>query len=162
MQRLAPTILVVTQGIDVDDERPTGEGGLEVARLADTSPASVLIGEDGEQPGPITVAAAADRTRVEPGSQGDIVRTRVVVVGDADFATNAFLGEGANSQFLVRAADWLTVEENLVAVSTNLARPRPLELTSARRTYALVLTAGIVPALFALAGGLVWAVRRGR
>jgi ABC-type uncharacterized transport system involved in gliding motility auxiliary subunit len=161
--RLAPTILPVTQGVAVDDERPSGEGGLAVARLADTSPDSVLQTDDGgSTPGPITVAAAADRSRVEPGPDGDIVRTRIVVVGDADFATNAFVGEGANGQLLARAADWLTVDENLVAVSTNLARPRPLELTSSRRTYALALTAGAVPALFALAGALVWALRRGR
>lgn len=163
VQRMAPTILPVTQGIAIDDARPSGAGGLTVARLADTSPSSRLRLDDGSSvQGPITVVAAADRSRVEPGPQGDIVRTRVVVTGDADFATNAFLGEGANSQLLARAADWLTIEENLVAVSTHLARPRPLELTADRRTYALVLTAGIVPGLFAVAGGLVWALRRGR
>jgi hypothetical protein len=54
------------------------------------------------------------------------------------------------------------VDENLVAVTANLARPRPLELTSSRRSYALFLSVGVVPGLFILAGALVWALRRNR
>ena len=162
VQRIGPTIFPVTQGVVVDDDRPSGEGGLVVSRLADTSPASRLQRDDGTvEAGPITVMGSADKPRVDPRTN-EIIRTRVLVTGDADFATNAFLEAGGNSQLLVRAADWLTVDENLVIVSTHLAAPRPLALTQARRTYALALTAGIVPGLFILAGGLVWAARRGR
>jgi hypothetical protein len=90
------------------------------------------------------------------------VRTRLVVTGDVDLATNAFVGDGANATFLVQAMDWLTLDEELVTVSPSLPRDRPLELTSARLAYARALTAGIVPGLLLLAGAAVWARRRTR
>jgi ABC-type uncharacterized transport system involved in gliding motility auxiliary subunit len=89
-------------------------------------------------------------------------RTRVVVVGDVDFATNDFVDQAGNAALLVRSLDWLTLGEDLVTVSANLARPRPLDLTAGRLSYARFLTAVLVPALFLLAGAVVWAVRRSR
>jgi hypothetical protein len=131
-----------------------------VSRLADTSPDSVLQRADGSTvPGPITVAAAADLSAVRGQ---DIVRTRIIAVGDGDFVSNALLKEAGNSAFFIQAVDWLTLDENLVAVTANLASPRPLQLTDARRSYALFLSAGAVPGLFFLAGAMVWAVRRSR
>ena len=158
VRNLPPTFFPAVTSVDVDDTHAAE--GLTVARLADTSPRSELQRPGTTTPGPITVAAAADRSRVTGGSS--ILRTRVLVVGDADFATNGLLDQAGNSRLLVQAADWLTLDENLVSVSTNLAAPRPLLLTDARRRYALALSVLVVPGLFATAGGLVWAVRRNR
>lgn len=107
--------------------------------------------------GPVTVAAAADLSR---RSGGGVVRTRLVVVGDSDWATNSFLGEGGNSRLFIQAMDWLTVEEDLVSVTTNLAAFRPLELSPARLTTARLATTGAVPGLFALGYLLVRLLRR--
>jgi ABC-type uncharacterized transport system involved in gliding motility auxiliary subunit len=141
--------------------------GLTVSRLADTSPLSYLETEpiaatfdDGEDlPGPITVAAAADRSR---NDGTEIRRSRVLVVGDVDFATDPFLGEAANGALIVRAVEWLTLGEDLAAISPNLPADRPLRLTDARVTYARLVLAGLVPLVFLLAGAMVWAARRNR
>ena len=167
VRRLAPTYFPAVQSVLVDDDAAADVPGLTVSRLADTSPVSYLETEPVEAvfdpsddaAGPITVAAAAEVSR---NDGTNIRRTRVVVVGDVDFATDAFLEDAGNGTLLVRAVAWLTLDEELLALSPNLAEDRPLRLTDARLRYARLLTAGIVPALFVVSGGLVWAARRGR
>ena len=167
VRRVAPTYFPAVQSVLVDDDAAAEVPGLTVSRLADTSPASYLETAPVEAtfdpavdgPGPITVAAAAELTR----NDGErIRRTRVVVVGDVDFATDAFLGDAGNGTLLARAVAWLTLDDELLALSPNLAEDRPLRLTDARLRYARALAAGIVPALFVAAGALVWAARRTR
>jgi hypothetical protein len=167
VRRLPPTYFPGVQGVAVDDGAEQRVAGLTVSRLADTSGASYLETEPVEARfeagedvgGPITVVGAADRSR----TTGDaILRTRVVVAGDVDFAGDGFLGEAGNATLFLRSVAWLTLEEDLLALSANLPADRPLRLTDARLTYARLLTAGVVPALFLLAGGLAWAARRRR
>ena len=162
---LPPTFFPLVQEIAVDDGA-TGDG-LTAGTLAETTEASYLernpvtadFDPDDDRPGPITVVAAADRSRLV-GT--DVRRTRVVVTGDVDFASNNSIREAGNAQLIRQAIAWLTETEDLVAVSPNLPRDRPLRLTDARTTYARVLTMGVVPGLFLLAGAMVWAMRRNR
>ena len=72
------------------------------------------------------------------------------------------MSEGANARFLVAAFDWLTLDENLVAVTANLPPVRELSLTDARRGYVVVLSLGLLPGVFLLCGALAWAARRHR
>src|SRR5205823_1800230 len=109
--------------------------------------------------GPITLAAAADKST---NLETTVRRTRVVVVGDVDFATNAFIAQAGNGELLLRAVDWAALEKDLVAVSANLPAVRPIDLTEGRLGYARVLLAAIVPGFFLLGGAVVWALRRGR
>ena len=165
VRRLPPIYLPGVQEVLVDDEAE--RDGLTVSRLADTSEASYLetepleprfdAGADSE--GPVTVAGAADRSRLE---SEEILRSRVVVVGDVDFATPGFVGAAANARFLLQAVGWLAQDEAVIPLSANLPSDRPLRLTDARVTYARVLGVGIVPALLLVGGGLVWAARRRR
>ena len=167
VRRLAPTYFPAVQSVHVDEGAEGRVPGLTLSRLADTSETSYLETEplaavfdpDDDEGGPITVAAAAERTR----NDGErILRTRVVVVGDVDFATDTFVGEAGNATFLLRAVSWLTLDEDLLALSPNLPADRPLRLTDARLAYARLLTAGAVPLGFVLVGSLVWAARRAR
>ena len=84
------------------------------------------------------------------------------MLGDVDLASNAFIGEAANRELLRRSVAWLADDEGVAVIAANLPADRPLRLTDARITYARLLSAVVVPVLFLLAGGLVWAVRRTR
>lgn len=167
VRRLAPTYFPGVQGVVVDEAAEGEVAGLVLSRLADTSPASYLETEPIEAvfdpaedtPGPITVAASADRPR---NTGAAIERTRVVVVGDVDFATDRFLAEAGNADLLLRAVGWLTLGEDLLTLSANLPAERPLRLTDGRLAYARLLTAGMVPGVFLLVGAMVWAARRRR
>jgi len=164
-RRVPPSFFPGAQAVEVGEDRE-GEG-LIVSKLAETSEASYLEtkplepdfnpGED--RGGPIVVAAAADKSRLEgEGAK----RTRLVVFADRDFATNPVVSEAGNATFLLHAVDWLTTNQDELVLSANLPPYRPLSLTSAQLTYARVLAAGIIPLLFLLLGATVWALRRGR
>lgn len=164
-RELAPTFFPVVQGMTLDE---AGDArGRTTTPLATTSETSYLERDASapefdpadDLPGPVVVAAATDRSRVEGP---DVRRTRAVVVGDVDFATNDFIAEAGNAQLLRQAVAWLAESEDLVAISPNLPTDRPLRLTDDRLTYARVLTVGGVPVLFLLLGTLVWALRRAR
>lgn len=162
VRNLPPTFFVTVGGIEVSDD-PL-DSGYDPVRLADSSPESLLIAdiaadETTATPGPVTIAAASERSA---NVDGQIRRSRLAVVADGDVVSNAFVGEAGNSALLVQMVDWLTVDDDLVSVTSNLAEPRPLLLTDARRGYARLLTAGLVPGAFLLAGAFVFVVRRGR
>ena len=161
---LGPTLFPAVEALWVESREDEGLSVASLLRTTESSylerdPSGFVFEPDRDLPGPLTIAAAADRSSVVAG---EVKRTRLVVFADSDFATNAFLVDGSNSRLLVQALDWVTLEENLVTVAANLPRLRELDMTADRTRYARLLGAGIVPLLFLLLGALVWAVRRGR
>ena len=92
-------------------------------------------------------------------------RGRLVVVGDSDFASDAYLDVLGNRDVALNAVAWAAGEEELAGERPKnvpeVQRPlSPLVLTeqSARRLLATV--AGVVPGLVLLTGLLVAIVRR--
>jgi hypothetical protein len=123
----------------------------------------------GDRGGPVVLAGAADRSRVAPtGEQRvpsggpKIDRTRLLVTADADWASNAFVGELANQTLLANAVNWLAGEEDLVAVRGIRPDLRRLALTPARRRLMGVTTVGVIPGLALAAGAALWLRRRKR
>ena len=125
--------------------------------------------DQGDRGGPVVLAGAADRSRVVstgeqrvPSGGPKIDRTRLLVVADADWASNAFVGELANQTLLANAVNWLAGEEDLVAVRGIQTDLRRLALTSSRRRLMGVITVGAVPGLALAAGAALWLRRRRR
>jgi hypothetical protein len=122
----------------------------------------------GDRGGPVVLAGAADRSRVSPSGEErvpsggpKIDRTRLLVIADADWASNAFVGELANQTLLANAVNWLAGEEDLVAVRGIQTDLRRLALTPARRRLMGATTLGVIPGLaVAIGAGLL--VRRRR
>lgn len=151
--------------------RDTGDPGLTATEVAVASEGSYLdrrnlesFDPDVDIEGPVAVGVAADRSEVRrPGTAGaSIRRTRILAWSDVDFVTNAYIAEAANARLWIQGIDWLTQPEDLVAAVPNFPKVRELNLTEARSRYLLGLTAGVIPALFLIAGAFVWVVRRGR
>jgi ABC-type uncharacterized transport system involved in gliding motility auxiliary subunit len=165
---LGPTYFPRAMGVDA---RGTRDPGLSVAAIAYTSRLGYLdrskltsFEPKVDQPGPVALGAAADRSSVErPGSaKARIQRTRILAWGDVDFATNAFIGDASNARLLLQGVDWLTQPEELVTAVPNFPKVRELKFTQARSRYLLMLSAGVIPGLFLIAGAFVWVLRRGR
>jgi len=54
--------------------------------------------------------------------------TRLIVVGNALFATDGFLGQfPENSLFLLNSIDWMTIGDRLIAIRSRGATDRPLK-----------------------------------
>jgi len=161
VRRLPPVFFAGAQQVVVGKPGP----GASAAVMGETSALSYLEQDPADEgfdeavdtPGPLGLLAAGD---VAAASKRDRARSRVVVTGDADWATNGLIGQAGHARLLVQALDWLTLDESLVSVSPNIARLRSLDLSAARLRYARVLMAGLVPLLFISGGLAVWGLRR--
>jgi hypothetical protein len=152
--------------------------GLSVAKVAQSSGSSYLHldpsttayePQKGDRSGPVVIAGAADRSMVQPGGETrvpsggpSIARTRLLVVADAEWASNEFLGELDNRRLLANGINWLAGEEDIVAVGGENPDLRRLDLTPSRRTLMGAAAMGGLPGAALLAGAGVWWRRRGR
>jgi ABC-type uncharacterized transport system involved in gliding motility auxiliary subunit len=133
--------------------------GLTVSNLAATSNAGFLDVDQGfsrsnpDIGGPITVAAAADASRVN-GTM--IERTRVVAVANSHWLSNGFLDRLGNRRLLVNSMLWLTEEEQLLTVGAATPRPRELPWTTERQQVVVALTIVAVPGAVLGLGMLQW------
>ena len=87
---------------------------------------------------------------------------RLVLVGDADFASNRFLGgEAGNIVFLTNAVDWLAQDESLIQIRSKLRSAPPLLYSSEfMRDAAKYGNLIGIPLLFVLIGA--WRLARRR
>lgn len=112
----------------------------------------------GEFPGPLDLALAL--TRLSPGPGRD--EQRVVVVGDGDFLSNRFLGNGGNRSLGTRLVHWLLGDEALGAIGEVEAADRRLELSPQALGAIGVALLVVLPLALAGTGAiLVWRRRRG-
>lgn len=125
--------------------------------------------DEGDRGGPVALGGAADRSGISPtGEQRvpsggpKIDRTRLLVFADADWASNAFVGELANQTLLANTVNWLAGEEDLVAVRGIQTDLRRLALTPSRRRLMGITTVGAVPGVALLLGTGLWVRRRRR
>lgn len=83
---------------------------------------------DGEIPGPLVLAAAIERQRQHKNQ-------RIVIFGDADLFSNAWIGNGGNREYSQRLFNWLATDDSLVGFSTPAPADRLANLTSRQVLY---------------------------
>lgn len=103
--------------------------------------------------GPLMLAA-----QVQKGN------TRLVLVGDSDFAANSVLnsvrGAFGNADLFVNAVNWLAEEESLIAIGPKSPDVRTVFLTPAQMRLILYTSALVLPAMVLVIGLVVWWRRR--
>ncbi|HEX9627524.1 MAG TPA: GldG family protein [Acidiferrobacterales bacterium] len=108
-----------------------------------------------DRPGPLTLALALTR-EIEEREQ------RVVVVGDGDFLSNSFLGNGGNLDLGMNLVNWASRDDSYINVPARSAPDTSLDLS---HTAQLVIAMGflLVLPLALIGGGVgVWWRRRKR
>ena len=154
------TLYPLAAGIEHDEKPPWAATDLiEFASegWAETGPieATVAFDEAQDRRGPFVLATAFTRPQGER-------EQRVVVVGDGDFLSNAYIGNGGNLNLGLNLVNWLSADEGLVNVPPRTAADTDLTLS---RDHSLLIGFGflfVMPAAFAAAGLGVWLRRRGR
>ena len=85
---------------------------------------------------------------------------RVVVVGDADFASNSFFPYMANSDLLLSMVRWLVREERAPAVASRIPVPALILLTKPQMRQIFLVTEVLLPLSILIIGACIWWKRR--
>ncbi len=115
---------------------------------------------DGEQAGPLTIGLSLTRSLQK--EDGELFTQRIVVTGDADFLSNQYLGNGSNLTLGLNMLNWLSHDDNLIAISPRKAIDSQLELTSTEQLFIAIFFLFLLPALLLGSGIRIWLVRRKR
>jgi ABC-type uncharacterized transport system involved in gliding motility auxiliary subunit len=158
-----------------------GAGGRTAQTIVETSSKSwaetdlkqVLTGGEvtqdaakGDKPGPISIAAAvsapATATTAQTPASPDAPKpeSRVVVVGDSDFAANYVLGFQGNRDLFMNMVSWLAQQENLIAIRPTEPEDRRVTLTADQQRRIMLLTLVLIPLAIIGAGVYSWWRRR--
>ena len=124
----------------------------------------------GDKQGPIALAAAvsapATVTPPKPANASPDAdapatpETRVVAVGDSDFAANLAIGVQGNRDFFMNSLNWLSQQENLIAVRPRQPQDHRLTLTADQQNRIMILSIFIIPGLVFATGIYTWWRRR--
>ncbi|MBY0497114.1 MAG: GldG family protein [Cyanobacteria bacterium] len=144
----------------------------DVAGLS-TGKAEVQFNADkGDKQGPITLGAAvsAPATATPPPPSGNASpsnpdserkpETRVVAIGDSDFASNMAIGISGNRDFFMNSLNWLSQQENLIAIRPRQPQDHRLTLTEQQTLSILFLSLLLLPGLVFATGIFTWWQRR--
>ncbi len=123
----------------------------------------------GDRPGPIALAMAVSAaapgapTPAEPApgeTPAPAPETRVVVIGDSDFAANYGLGIQGNKDLFMNALGWLSQQEGLIAVRARAPEDRRLTMTADQVQMVAILSIFLIPAAIFGLGIYTWWRRR--
>lgn len=158
------TFLPITRTVRMAAEVPEG---IEVTELARTTPGSwaetnLKKLEEGEADldpqtdlvGPVSVAAAVQIQEAPKGG-------RVVVVGDSDFLTNAYLKVSGNKDFSLNILQWLVKDDHWISIRPKKPRFEPLFFKENQSAGVAVFTMAGLPLTALLIGSVgIWVRRR--
>jgi len=88
--------------------------------------------------------------------------TRIVILGDSDFAINANLRVvDTNGEIFLNALRWLVHQEALISIPVKEEGGKPLLVSQSQMQEILLFNVVILPLIFLISGGYVWLRRRG-
>jgi ABC-type uncharacterized transport system involved in gliding motility auxiliary subunit len=109
--------------------------------------------DEADLPGPVTLAVAAENTGTG---------ARVVVVGDSDFASDAYIQAYGNRDIAAGMVDWTAENENLINLTTAEATTRVL-VPPTKATQIALIFGGLIGLPLLIGGlGIVIGVQRKR
>jgi ABC-type uncharacterized transport system involved in gliding motility auxiliary subunit len=142
----------------------------DIASLSSGEGQVAFDADKGDKQGPITLAAAVSapatvtpppgNTSPESPDGPSTPETRIVAVGDSDFAANLAIGVQGNRDLFMNSLNWLAQQENLIAVRPRQPEDHRLTLTAEQQNRIMILSIFIIPGLVFAAGVYTWWRRR--
>ena len=144
--------------------------------------------DQGDVPGPISIAAAVSAT-VDADAEGDgpaaqaaddptgdghdhgtdaadedatdaPVEARLAVFGDSDFAANGSLGIQGNRDLVLNAINWLAEQENLISIRPREPEDRRITVTADQQFRIFMASIFLIPGVIVGTGVYTWWRRR--
>ena len=117
--------------------------------------------------GPITIGMAMQRPiktsqnkeTNEPISN-HTKEQRIIVLGDGDFLSNTFLGNAGNLDLALNIFNWLSHDEQFIAIPGRAKNDIILDLSPIQMSYLGLFFLLFIPALLTFSGTLIWFRRR--
>jgi len=119
--------------------------------------------EDLKGPVPIAVAGTLDAAPAAPAEGAEAPEPhagRLVVFGDADFASNEMIDAYLNRDLFVNSANWLLGDIEAISVRPNRSRPSRFQPTAEEFQRIRLLSLFALPEALAVLGVLMWWSRR--
>ena len=126
-----------------------------------------------DTPPPLSLAVAVElKNEIEETEEGDSsekpedaksteIRTRIVVLGDSDFASNAYFANSGGGDLFLNAINWLTLEEDLIAIRPIGPSQQSLRRMTASEARLVQMTSiFLIPIVVFIIGVTVWWHRR--
>lgn len=176
------TIYPLASSIDLKQPAPAGVTATALARTSELSwgemseeefrSGRIQMDDGVDTRGPITVAAALERKAEPPpdaggGAGGDAGGTgkagsdsRLLLFGDADFASNNYVNSGGNGDLALNGVAWLVEQGELISIRPKTTTPRIAILSPAQVFYYFWTIVAVAPAAIAMGGVAIWWRRR--
>ena len=138
--------------------RSSAQSWTEFHPIDNSKPSDIRFDANaGELKGPLDFGFALSQLSPSP----DKSEQRAVVIGDGDFLSNTFLGNGGNRALGERVFDWLLGDDKLVDLPPRGAPDRLLQMSQNDLDMVSLGFVLVLPLLLLLIGGLiVWRRRR--
>ena len=137
---------------------PSGAGGAAEQLLPQSAGSASNVSQlrfdkQHDIPGPSVIAMALQR-RINDRDQ------RIVVVGNGEFLSNSYAGNGGNVDLGVNIVNWLAGEENLITLQPRAAKDSKLVLSKLELNVISISFLLMLPLLLAGVGVFIWRKRR--
>lgn len=127
------------------------------AELSEVTSTEINFNTDLDIAGPLTVALALERQQPEAETA-----QRVIVIGDGDFLSNQYLGNGANQTLATGMINWLTAQDDRLNIAIKPTADNQLELSFSETLSIAIGFLFVLPAMLLGSGLMLWWFRRRR
>ena len=159
------TVFPMVRAVQADAAGKTGVTAVELVKSSPSAWAEsdtegvfkrgeAAQGED-DIKGPVSLAVAVTGKHKEMGfdKEGE---TKLIVIGDADFASNQFFGQLFNRDLVLNMMGWLGGQEELISIRPRAIEASRAQLTPAESRRIFYLSVLVLPELLLFLGLTVW------
>ncbi|MDX1572492.1 MAG: DUF4350 domain-containing protein [Methylophaga sp.] len=127
------------------------------SELSELQSAEITFNNELDIGGPLTVALTLQRDRPENDTS-----QRIVIIGDGDFLSNQYLGNGANQALATGTVNWLTAQDDRLNIAIKPTPDNQLELSFSETLSIAIGFLFMLPAMLLGSGLTLWWLRRRR